>query len=72
MTLLWVRCKRLLETAIEQQNHICNSVTLKQDTQIRTPQGEYVFLELNPNGQWLWLELKSGYHLTEDVTENLL
>jgi glutathione synthase/RimK-type ligase-like ATP-grasp enzyme len=23
---------------------------------IVTPEGEYVFLDLNPNGQWLWLE----------------
>jgi len=23
---------------------------------IRRPDGEYVFLELNPNGQWLWVE----------------
>ena len=23
---------------------------------IETPKGEYVFLEINPNGQWLWLD----------------
>ena len=39
---------------------------------IRTKKGDYVFLEINPNGQWLWLELKSGYDLTKDVAENLL
>lgn len=39
---------------------------------IRDKNGDYVFLELNPNGQWLWLELKSGYDLTKDVAENLL
>ncbi len=27
---------------------------------IVTPAGEYVFLELNPNGQWLWIELIAG------------
>lgn len=29
---------------------------------IETPKGEYVFLEVNPNGQWLWLDnmLKLG------------
>jgi glutathione synthase/RimK-type ligase-like ATP-grasp enzyme len=29
---------------------------------IETPEGEYVFLEVNPNGQWLWLDdmLKLG------------
>lgn len=27
---------------------------------IVTPDGEYVSLELNPNGQWLWIELITG------------
>ena len=39
---------------------------------IKNKNDEYVFLEINPNGQWLWLELKSGYNLTKDVAENLL
>jgi hypothetical protein len=34
---------------------------------IKNQNGEYVFLELNPNGQWLWLELKSGYPLSQDI-----
>lgn len=33
---------------------------------------EFVFLELNPNGQWLWLQLKSGYDLTELVAKNII
>ena len=39
---------------------------------IKNKKDEYVFLEINPNGQWLWLELQSGYNLTKDVAENLL
>ena len=39
---------------------------------IYSKDGNYFFLELNPNGQWLWLELKSGYNLTKDIAENLL
>lgn len=39
---------------------------------IVTPEGDYVFLELNPNGQWLWLEKQSGYNLTKHIAENLL
>jgi len=38
---------------------------------IATKSGEFVFLELNPNGQWLWLELKTGYPLTAAVADNL-
>jgi len=39
---------------------------------IITPKEEYVFLEINPNGQWLWLEEQSKYNLTKDVAENLI
>lgn len=39
-----------------------------------TPSGEYVFLELNPNGQWAWLEPLTGLHLRDAMigllTEN--
>lgn len=36
-----------------------------------TPEGEYVFLEINPNGQWYWLEWVTGVPLTESLC-NLL
>lgn len=39
---------------------------------IRSENGEDVFLELNPNGQWLWLEDLAKYNLTEHVGNNLL
>ena len=39
---------------------------------IYSKKGEYVFLELNPNGQWLWLEDRSGYNLTEHIGNNLI
>ncbi|MBU2496744.1 MAG: hypothetical protein KJ767_01650 [Nanoarchaeota archaeon] len=39
---------------------------------IVTPKEDYVFLEINPNGQWLWLEEQSKYNLTKDVAENLI
>lgn len=27
---------------------------------IKNKKGDYVFLEINPNGQWLWLEIETG------------
>ncbi len=30
---------------------------------IKTPDGEYFFLEINPNGQWLWIEELTGQPL---------
>jgi len=32
---------------------------------ILTPNGEYVFLEINPNGQWYWIEKLTGMKITE-------
>jgi glutathione synthase/RimK-type ligase-like ATP-grasp enzyme len=37
---------------------------------IVTPAGELVFLELNPNGQWLWLQ-RAGLPLIEAMVEEL-
>lgn len=39
---------------------------------IMTPQGEYVFLEINPNGQWYWIELLTGFPLLSTFVELLL
>ena len=36
-----------------------------------TPSGEYVFLECNPNGQWLWIELETGLKISEAIAEVL-
>ena len=38
---------------------------------IVTPEGEYVFLECNPNGQWLWIEMETGYDITKIMAKNL-
>ena len=39
---------------------------------IVTPQGEYVFLECNPNGQWLWIELLTGQKISVAIAECLI
>ena len=38
---------------------------------IVTPNGEYVFLECNPNGQWLWIEDATGLSISEAIATNL-
>lgn len=38
---------------------------------IKTPNGCYVFLELNPNGQWGWLEEATGESYTDALVQNL-
>lgn len=32
-----------------------------------TPEGEWVFLELNPNGQWAWIEEQAGLPIGERI-----
>ncbi|MET7426369.1 MvdC/MvdD family ATP grasp protein [Dactylosporangium sp. NPDC005555] len=38
---------------------------------ILTPEGRYVFLEINPNGQFDWLELATGLPITDAVARLL-
>jgi hypothetical protein len=39
---------------------------------IVTPQGDYVFLELNPNGQYLWIEQRTGLPISDAIAEMLI
>lgn len=38
---------------------------------ILTPEGDHVFLDLNPNGQYLWIETHSGLDITEALVDLL-
>ena len=38
---------------------------------IVTPEDEFVFLDLNPNGQWLWLEIELGLPLVASMADLL-
>lgn len=38
---------------------------------IVSPQGEYIFLELNANGQWLWLENELNLGIADAIINNL-
>lgn len=39
---------------------------------ILTPQCEYVFLEINPNGQWAWIEQRTGVAMSRSLVDLLL
>jgi len=36
-----------------------------------TPEGEWRFLEVNPNGQWLWLSRETGLPIAEGIANEL-
>ncbi|MEK7535926.1 MAG: hypothetical protein AAB590_02860 [Patescibacteria group bacterium] len=37
-----------------------------------TPEGEHVFLEVNPSGQWGWVERLTGLNITGMIAEHLI
>lgn len=39
---------------------------------ILTPSGEYIFLEVNPAGEWVWLEMELNLPLSETIINELL
>jgi glutathione synthase/RimK-type ligase-like ATP-grasp enzyme len=38
---------------------------------LETPEGEYVFLEINPNGQWYWIEAMTGQPMASAMADLL-
>jgi glutathione synthase/RimK-type ligase-like ATP-grasp enzyme len=36
---------------------------------IQTPEGKYVFLEINPNGQWGWIEDLTGLPISDAIAD---
>lgn len=36
---------------------------------VRTPEGNYVFLEINPNGEWLWLEYQLEFPIAQSIAD---
>lgn len=39
---------------------------------ILTPQGEYVFLENNPNGEWLWIQINLDLNIAQGIADALV
>ena len=39
---------------------------------IVTPDGDYIFLEINPGGQWLWMENLKGIPITREIAAYLV
>lgn len=37
-----------------------------------TPKGEYVFFELNPNGEWVWIEERIGHPISDAIIDLML
>mgnify|MGYP000874440113 CR=1 FL=1 len=46
---------------------ICGSIDM-----IYTPKGEYVFLEVNPIGQFQWLSQNCNYYIEREIANHLI
>ena len=57
------KCVQLVETL---------GLTFGAIDMVLTPQGEYVFLEINPNGQWAWIEQRTGQPMSRALVDLLV
>ena len=39
---------------------------------VETLEGEYIFLEINPNGQWAWIETQTGLPISDTIAKQLV
>jgi hypothetical protein len=39
---------------------------------VLTPDGEHVFLEINPNGEWAWIEDETGLPIGAAIADLLV
>lgn len=39
---------------------------------IEMANGEFIFLEINPVGEWVWLEQELGLNISEKIIQELL
>lgn len=39
---------------------------------VLTPDNNYIFLEINPNGQWAWIENETGLNISDSIINELL
>jgi len=59
--------ERLCFQLLKQLNLIFGTIDM-----IVTPTGEYIFLEVNPNGQWLWIETILGAPISDALITELI
>ncbi len=58
------RLRRQLAAYVRRLNLVYGAIDMRL-----TPDGEYVFLEINPSGQWLFVEQRTGLPITDALTD---
>ncbi|MBZ5857322.1 hypothetical protein [Flavihumibacter profundi] len=74
------RKKRLIFKAIEIPKRVeslcieivkCLNLSFGAIDLIKDKDGNYIFLEINPNGQWAWIETQTGLNISEAIIKKL-
>lgn len=50
----------------------CLNLTFSAIDLIETQNGNFIFLEINPNGQWAWIENRLGYNISGTISNFLV
>ncbi|MDH3282440.1 MAG: hypothetical protein OEQ18_15115 [Gammaproteobacteria bacterium] len=58
------RLRARLVEYVRRLNLVYGTIDMRQ-----TPDGKYVFLEINPSGQWLFVEHRSGRPIADALTD---
>lgn len=59
-------------------SHKCVEITHKLNLSfgaidiIKNKDGKYIFLEINPNGQWAWLDMETGLNISDEIINYLI
>lgn len=74
------RKKKLIFKAIEipkRVENLCIEIVKKLNLSfgaidlIKDKEGNYIFLEINPNGQWAWIETQTGLNISDAIIKEL-
>lgn len=78
----WRKAQQVLEHRSHELPHkvkmMCVKLTKKMNLNysaidmILDKNGDYVFLEINPNGQWAWIEKRLGFPLSKRIVDMLI
>lgn len=61
--------KNIIEMCLELNKYL--KISFSAIDLVLDKNGKYVFLEINPNGQWGWIEKRTGYKISDEIVKQL-
>ena len=59
--------RKVLDHPIKNFSEVQFLLRNKEIDFIKSIDGRYVFLEINPNGQWVWIETQTGQRISDEI-----